>query len=58
MFCDSGFCWVASFLFYLDSPCDSNAVLFGFVDVLRPIQHNWAMSSKASLPNHTFTGQA
>ena len=28
------------------------------VEVLRPSQPNWVMSSMVSLPNHTFTGQA
>ena len=28
------------------------------VDILRPIQPNGVMSSKVSLPNHTFTRQA
>ena len=28
------------------------------VEVLRPSQPNWVMSSAVSLPNHTFTGQA
>ena len=28
------------------------------VEVLRPSQPNGVMSSAASLPNHTFTGQA
>ena len=33
---------------------------FGFVcvEVLRPSQPNWVMSSAVSLLNHTFTGQA
>ena len=33
-------------------------VLFVCVEVLRPSQPNWVMSSVVSLPNHTFTGQA
>ena len=32
--------------------------LFVCVEVLRPSQPNWVMSSAVSLPNHTFTGQA
>ena len=32
--------------------------LFVCVEVLRPSQPNWVMSSEVSLPNHTFTGQA
>ena len=28
------------------------------VEVLRPSQPNWVMSSAVSLPNHTFTAQA
>ena len=28
------------------------------VEVLRPSQPNWVMSSAVSLPNHTFTSQA
>ena len=32
--------------------------LFNGVEVLRPSQPNWVMSSAVSLPNHTFTGQA
>ena len=31
---------------------------FVCVEVLRPSQPNGVMSSAASLPNHTFTGQA
>ena len=31
---------------------------FVCVEVLRPSQPNWVMSSAVSLPNHTFTGQA
>ena len=31
---------------------------FVCVEVLRPSQPNGVMSSKVSLPNHTFTGQA
>ena len=31
---------------------------FVYVEVLRPSQPNGVMSSPASLPNHTFTGQA
>ena len=34
------------------------AVVFVCVEVLRPSQPNWVMSSVVSLPNHTFTGQA
>ena len=33
-------------------------VLFVCVEVLRPSQPNWVMSSAVSLPNHTFNGQA
>ena len=33
-------------------------LLFVCVEVLRPSQPNWVMSSAVSLPNHTFTGQA
>ena len=33
-------------------------ILFVYVEVLRPCQPNGVMSSAASLPNHTFTGQA
>ena len=32
--------------------------IFVCVEVLRPSQPNWVMSSAVSLPNHTFTGQA
>ena len=32
-------------------------LLFVCVQVLRPSQPNWVMSSAVSLPNHTFTGQ-
>ena len=32
-------------------------VSFVCVEVLRPSQPNGVMSSAASLPNHTFTGQ-
>ena len=32
--------------------------LFVCVEVLRPNQPNWVMSSAVSLPSHTFTGQA
>ena len=32
--------------------------LFVCVEVLRPSQPNWVMSSAVSLLNHTFTGQA
>ena len=31
---------------------------FVCVEVLRPSQSNGVMSSRVSLPNHTFTGQA
>ena len=31
---------------------------FVCVEVLRPTQPNWVMSSAVSLPNHMFTGQA
>ena len=37
---------------------NSNFVRFVCVEVLRPSQPNGVMSSPASLPNHTFTGQA
>ena len=33
-------------------------VWFVCVEVLRPSQPSWVMSSAVSLPNHTFTGQA
>ena len=33
-------------------------VCFICVEVLKPSQPNWVMSSAVSLPNHTFTGQA
>ena len=42
-------------------PCLAELLLIlGFVcvEVLRPSQPNGVMSSVASLPNHTFTGQA
>ena len=32
--------------------------LFVCVEVLRPSQPSWVMSSAVSSPNHTFTGQA
>ena len=32
------------------------SVLFVYVEVLWPSQHNGVMSSVISLPNHTFTG--
>ena len=32
--------------------------LFVCVEVLRPSQPNWVMSSAVSLLNHTFTGHA
>ena len=31
---------------------------FVCVELLRPSQPDWVMSSVVSLPNHTFTGQA
>ena len=33
-------------------------ICFVCVEVLRPSQPNWVMSSAVSLPNHTYTGQA
>ena len=30
---------------------------FVCVEILRPSQPSWVMSSAVSLPNHTFTGQ-
>ena len=45
------------FLFFLIF-LENRVCLFVCVEVLRPSQPNWVMSSAVSLPNHTFTRQA
>ena len=41
-----------------DSRDLSHSIRFVCVEVLRPSQSDWVMSSAVSLPNHTLTGQA
>ena len=41
-----------------DTALMSFVCLFVCVEVLRPSQPSWVMSSAVTLPNHIFTGQA
>ena len=50
--------WRVPFAILGYSQCSEKRFLFVCVEVLRPSQPNWVMSSAVSLPNHTFTGQA